>query len=125
MTLVIATLDPVVQNRSESYGGEVEASTRARTATEILRQEHESIRGVLDLAAGAAGKISRGEQVPPDVLANRMEFIRLFVDQCHHGKEEDIFFSGAREEGDPHMERSAWRDAHGTRPVPTPDSGNE
>lgn len=86
VTLVIATPGTVRQDVWESYREEVEASMRAIAATETLRQEHRSISVVLDFAEEVAGRISRGEHAPPEVLAKMMEFIRLFVDQCHHGK---------------------------------------
>lgn len=62
------------------------------TATRILRREHESIREALNFAEGLSIKIERGERVPAEVLADVMNFFRLFVDRCHHSKEEEVFF---------------------------------
>lgn len=62
------------------------------TATRVLRQEHQSIREVLNFAEGVSIKIERGEQASPEALAKVMDFFRLFVDRCHHSKEEDILF---------------------------------
>ncbi|MGH9344393.1 MAG: hemerythrin domain-containing protein [Terriglobia bacterium] len=71
------------------------------TATSVLRQEHESIRAMLDFTEGVSGKMSRGEPAPPEVLAKVMDFIRLFVDQCHHSKEEEILFPMLEKKGIP------------------------
>ena len=71
------------------------------TATDVLREEHQSIRAMLDFTEGVAGKMSRGEPAPPEVLAKVMVFIRLFVDQCHHSKEEDILFPILEKKGFP------------------------
>jgi hemerythrin-like domain-containing protein len=72
------------------------------TATEVLRQEHQSIKAMLDFTERLAGKISRGEQAPPpEVLARVMEFIRLFVEQCHHSKEENLLFPMLEKKGIP------------------------
>lgn len=62
------------------------------TATRVLRREHQSIREALNFAEGVSVKIERGEQASPEVLAKMMDFFRLFVDRCHHSKEEDILF---------------------------------
>lgn len=69
------------------------------TATRALKQEHQSIREMLNFAEGVSIKIERGEQAPPEVLSNLMDFIRLFVDRCHHSKEEDILFPALEEKG--------------------------
>jgi|SRR5579875_849198 len=71
------------------------------TATGVLRQEHQSIRAMLDFTEGVAGKMSRGEPVAPEMLAKVMDFIRVFVDQCHHSKEEDVFFPMLEKKGIP------------------------
>jgi hemerythrin-like domain-containing protein len=60
--------------------------------TQILRQEHQVIREALNFAEGLSIKLERGEPVSIEVLASVMHFFRLFVEQCHHNKEEEIFF---------------------------------
>jgi hemerythrin-like domain-containing protein len=62
------------------------------TATDALRLEHQSIEGALDFAERIAAKINRDQEVPSANVAKLMEFIRLFVEQCHHSKEEEILF---------------------------------
>ena len=62
------------------------------TATGILRQEHKEILRALDLVEDAAGRLVRSENIPPYVLDDLVEFLRLFADHCHHSKEEDLLF---------------------------------
>ncbi|MGH9328063.1 MAG: hemerythrin domain-containing protein [Terriglobia bacterium] len=61
-------------------------------ATGVLRREHQSIREALNFAEGVSVKMEGGEQSPPEVLAKVMDFFRLYVDRCHHGKEEEVLF---------------------------------
>jgi hemerythrin-like domain-containing protein len=71
------------------------------TATNVLRQEHEAILKMLDVTDNVAGRLERGEAVRQDVLADLLEFFRLFADQCHHGKEEDLLFPLLEQKGMP------------------------
>ncbi len=70
-------------------------------ATAILRHEHEAVGHMLGAAEAAAGRLERNEPVRPEVLENIQEFFALFVDQCHHGKEEEIFFPALAKRGLP------------------------
>jgi hemerythrin-like domain-containing protein len=71
------------------------------TATRILRQEHEAILKMLDVTDNVAGRLERGEAVRQEVLPDLLEFFRLFADQCHHGKEEDLLFPLLEQKGIP------------------------
>jgi len=68
-------------------------------ATTILRQEHEAILKMLDASEATAHKIEKGVTVPPERLSGLLEFLRLFADRCHHGKEEDLLFPKLGEKG--------------------------
>ena len=72
-----------------------------QNATDVLRQEHQTIKGALGFAEKIAAKINRGEEMPPDGVQKLMEFIRLFVEQCHHSKEEEILFPLLEKKGIP------------------------
>ena len=61
-------------------------------ATGILRKEHEAILKMLTATEAAAHRIQSGGTVPTESLEGLIEFFRLFADQCHHGKEEDLLF---------------------------------
>ena len=63
-----------------------------RQATTILRDEHEAILKILGATEEAVRRISAGGKVRPETLNGLVEFIRLFADKCHHGKEEDLLF---------------------------------
>jgi hemerythrin-like domain-containing protein len=67
--------------------------------TAILRQEHEAVTRMLEAAEQAAGKLERKEAVRPDLLEGIGEFFELFVDKCHHGKEEELFFPALAKKG--------------------------
>jgi hemerythrin-like domain-containing protein len=60
--------------------------------TEILKEEHKEIRRMLKILGSACEKLKKGEEVERDVFEKIIEFIKVFADQCHHGKEEDLLF---------------------------------
>lgn len=63
-----------------------------KTATDILRHEHEAIVRMLDVSAVVADRLLAGRRVEPEILTQLLEFFGLFADRCHHGKEEDLLF---------------------------------
>ena len=67
----------------------------------VLREEHEKILEILNLVEQTADDIENGASVDPQLLADILEFIRLFADQCHHGKEEDLLFPALAKKGFP------------------------
>jgi hemerythrin-like domain-containing protein len=69
------------------------------TATSVLRKEHEAILKMLDATDEAAKQIERGGAADPEVLSGLLEFLRLFADRCHHGKEEDLLFPKLEQKG--------------------------
>ena len=71
------------------------------TATETLRHEHEAILRMLDATEEVAHQLQAGVPVEPRILDGLLEFFRLFADQCHHGKEEDLLFPKLQEKGMP------------------------
>jgi hemerythrin-like domain-containing protein len=71
------------------------------TATAVLRKEHEAILKMLAVTEEVARRVEGGEQVEPEILANLLEFFRLFADKCHHGKEEDLLFPQLEKKGMP------------------------
>jgi hemerythrin-like domain-containing protein len=75
-------------------------------ATDQLKAEHEGIRLMMRIMDKICRKLESGEDVDPDQLANIVEFFKVFVDKCHHGKEEDLLFpalekAGITKEGGP------------------------
>ncbi|MEJ2111943.1 MAG: hemerythrin domain-containing protein [Acidobacteriota bacterium] len=75
-------------------------------ATDELRKEHEGILLMLHILEAVSKKIQLGDRTDPDDLDNIVEFLSVFADKCHHGKEEDFLFpaleaSGIPKEGGP------------------------
>ena len=74
-------------------------------ATDVLKEEHQ---GVL-LALRVLGKIglelvqapTGASRDPAGDLTRLLDFLRVFVDKCHHGKEEDVLFPALLEAGLP------------------------
>jgi hemerythrin-like domain-containing protein len=74
--------------------------------TDDLKSEHEAVMVLL----GILGKVSEGLEsngaVPQEHLDQMLDFLRGFVDKCHHGKEETALFpameaAGVLREGGP------------------------
>lgn len=70
-------------------------------ATQALRNEHDAILRILDVAEESARRLHAGEAVPAEVLNGLLEFLKLFADRCHHGKEEDLLFPLLEKKGLP------------------------
>jgi hemerythrin-like domain-containing protein len=62
------------------------------TGIASLRAEHETILGVVDQLEGVACGFAGGQAPAAYVLA-AIEFLRVFVDQNHHAKEERVLFA--------------------------------
>lgn len=71
------------------------------TATQILRHEHEAVTKMLDASEEAARQFEQGEKVRPEVLTDLLEFFKVFADQCHHTKEEELLFPMLERKGFP------------------------
>lgn len=69
--------------------------------TDILKQEHTAILRMVDAAEELAQRIQRGEHPPAPWLVFISEFFETFLDRCHHGKEEKIFFPALAQKGLP------------------------
>jgi hemerythrin-like domain-containing protein len=69
--------------------------------TAILRKEHEAITRMLEAAEITAEKLERNEAVRAEWLDGMGEFFSVFLDSCHHGKEEEIFFPALAKKGMP------------------------
>ena len=67
--------------------------------TEELKIEHQAIKRMLKVMAGACGRLDRGAAVDAGHLESIVDFIQIFADQCHHGKEEDLLFPAMDEAG--------------------------
>ncbi len=71
------------------------------TATEILRHEHKIILKVLEAVRHEAQAIADTGKFNVENLNKMLDFFRVFVDQCHHGKEEEYLFPTMEKRGIP------------------------
>lgn len=62
----------------------------------LLMIEHRLIEGMLSIIKIVLSKIESEQQVDPLVVDKAVDFIRVYADQTHHGKEEDILFRELR-----------------------------
>jgi hemerythrin-like domain-containing protein len=58
----------------------------------VLMIEHRLIERMIWLLTNESGRV-KGKGMPDaDFLVSAVDFMRNYVDRCHHGKEEDIYF---------------------------------
>lgn len=69
--------------------------------TEDLIHEHQAIKVMLSIMSKIAVNIRNGEGVDNDDIAKIVNFLRVFADKCHHGKEETSLFPALVEAGIP------------------------
>lgn len=62
-------------------------------SVDILREEHDAVLYVLTQLDQAVSAAERGAPVPKDIFTDVQEFFSVFVDKCHHGKEETAVFN--------------------------------
>ena len=70
-------------------------------ATNELKKEHQGIELMLRVLQAVADKFENGEQVYAEHLDGILEFLSIFVDKCHHGKEEEFLFPALEDAGVP------------------------
>ncbi|NOY68289.1 MAG: hemerythrin [Deltaproteobacteria bacterium] len=70
-------------------------------ATDELKKEHQGVELMLRILQAVSTRIERGEQIDSGHLDGMMEFFSIFVDKCHHGKEEEFLFPALEEAGVP------------------------
>lgn len=75
-------------------------------ATEILKEEHRVIKRMLRILGKLCEIIEKEGKVEKGDMKKILEFITVFADKCHHGKEEDLLFpamefAGIPKEGGP------------------------
>jgi hemerythrin-like domain-containing protein len=57
-----------------------------------LMIEHRLIERMIDVIAKEIIRIEKELRVDPSFIDTVVDFIRIYADKCHHGKEEDILF---------------------------------
>ncbi len=69
--------------------------------TEDLMTEHRAIERLLVVLESMSARLERGERIPPANMSDVVEFIAVFADKCHHGKEEGLLFPAMEAAGVP------------------------
>jgi hemerythrin-like domain-containing protein len=69
--------------------------------TRMLEDEHLVIAKVVGAAPVLADRIEAGQTVDVETLLGVVEFMRIFADKCHHGKEEELLFPALANKGVP------------------------
>lgn len=70
-------------------------------ATDVLKHEHKLVLAVLGAAEKDAERMRETGKVDADRIRQYLEFFRVFVDQCHHAKEEHRLFPWLEDRGFP------------------------
>ncbi len=76
-------------------------------ATQELMREHEAVLVALQILEKVEVALAAKTAQGPEHLAQLLDFFKVFVDRCHHGKEEDVLF--------PELERRGLK--HDSGPV--------
>jgi hemerythrin-like domain-containing protein len=77
-------------------------------ATDILQREHEVVVPFLDALEAAARRLESRHQASaaplrPSFFLDASEFMKSFIDECHHRKEEGLLFRALEEAGVPQL----------------------
>lgn len=70
-------------------------------AIDMLNDEHRYILMVVDGLRQIAVALREGRAVEVDMLKEAVDFMRVFADETHHGKEEDLLFPAFVDHGVP------------------------
>jgi hemerythrin-like domain-containing protein len=71
------------------------------TPTQVMEAEHRLIETVVKALGRVAAAIEKGQRADVAMLATAVEFLRLYADKLHHGKEETLFFPMLAKRGVP------------------------
>jgi hemerythrin-like domain-containing protein len=61
-------------------------------AMQQLRSEHEGIKVMLKILEQVCKLLEAGGSLNKEHFDGILDFLKVFVDKCHHGKEEDLLF---------------------------------
>jgi len=68
---------------------------------QMLENDHLVILKVIGAAPVLADRLEKGGEVDLETILGVIEFMRIFGDKCHHGKEEEFLFPRLTEKGIP------------------------
>ncbi|MBU4526484.1 MAG: hemerythrin domain-containing protein [Proteobacteria bacterium] len=72
-------------------------------ATNELILEHQDIELMLEILKTVSTRLLDGGAVPPEHIEGILDFLTVFVDKCHHGKEEKYLFRAMEAAGVDHI----------------------
>ena len=64
-----------------------------------LTKEHDAVRIMLDIMNGMALQLEQDNTIEQKHIFGAVEFAQVFVDSCHHSKEEDFLFPVLQQAG--------------------------
>ena len=70
-------------------------------ASEDLKHEHESVLFGLDVLEKMAEQVKKNGTADTGDIGDMVNFLQLFADKCHHGKEEKLLFPALEAAGIP------------------------
>ena len=70
-------------------------------ATSELMKEHEGITLMLNIMSKVSDNIQKNNVLNSDHMEKIIEFLKVFADKCHHGKEEKLLFPELERNGVP------------------------
>jgi hemerythrin-like domain-containing protein len=70
-------------------------------ATQQLRDEHEGVKIMLSILEQVCQQLKAKRSLNKEHFEGILEFLKVFVDTCHHGKEEDLLFPALEAVGVP------------------------
>jgi len=68
-------------------------------AIEILKDEHRTIKSVMDILEKICLQMEDGKKADPADLEQIVEFLKVFADHSHHAKKEDLLFPAMEKAG--------------------------
>jgi hemerythrin-like domain-containing protein len=95
-----------VEPDSAASVGAAEAEEQLRPRASVdLRREHVHVLRMLKIMEAIRPRMAGGDVPPPEDWADIVTFLRVFVDRCHHGKEERVLFPAVMQAGNEETRR--------------------
>lgn len=96
----VPNFGPLLAVLEPESGGPPRPARFEMKAIELLMNEHRTIERALDAMEAWVDRIRcQPDGLQREELSRFVAFLREFVDECHHGKEEDILFAAMVEHG--------------------------
>ena len=70
-------------------------------ATQQLKDEHEGVRLMLRILGEVSRQLNAEGTLRIEYFEGILDFLKIFVDKCHHGKEEELLFPALEKAGIP------------------------